>query len=320
MKRAAQVVAGVHLCATGMLLLGKPEQVRRKTDLGFHFFLAVTKIVVGDDRDHTTVFIAAGELEGTTVIVEFIRILPAHAVAHLPFVGLAEVRQSQILFLQLNEVGRKDDPPGVPRPVSHIQSGVVDWQMRVAPVAKDAFHKIQIGRHGGRRKKTNLERFLLCEPFNCRANDRTQQKGNPSVHRPFRFRCKRQLRQPIRSLKGSPKNFPGGIHRHGFFIVGNRQAIFHHVEHPLGCALILRGIVQDALCHAVRIQDLVAICLAVLGQCDGPRKTVLIEQKSVLHQSRTIRAEHLIHELLDALINRRQFLGRGSTQLGLNGG
>ena len=85
-----------------MFLLRKTKEVGRKSDLRLDLFFAVTKIVVCNHRDHTALFIAAGELEGAAIIVELILILPAHAITHLTLGGLAEMRQTEILFLQLD--------------------------------------------------------------------------------------------------------------------------------------------------------------------------------------------------------------------------
>ena len=92
MKRTAEVVARVHLRATGMFFLRKPEEISRKPDLRLHLFFAVTEIVICNHRDHPTLFITASQLKGTAVIVELIGIFPAHAVAHLALGGLIEVR------------------------------------------------------------------------------------------------------------------------------------------------------------------------------------------------------------------------------------
>ena len=162
----------MHLCAAGVFLLRKTKEVGRKSDLRLDLFFAVTKIVVRNHRDHTALFIAASELEGAAIIVELIRILPAHAVTHLSFGGLTEMRQAEILFLQLDQMRGQEDASGMAGPMSDIQSGIIGRISRIAAVTEHAFHKIQICRHGSRRKETYLKRFFLHKPRHLRAYHR----------------------------------------------------------------------------------------------------------------------------------------------------
>ena len=97
----AQIVARKHQRAAGVLLLGKAEKIRRVADLRLHLFFAIAEIIVGDDRDDDAGFVAAGELEGVAVVVKFVLLFPAHAVAALAFGGLVEVRQADGFFRDL---------------------------------------------------------------------------------------------------------------------------------------------------------------------------------------------------------------------------
>ena len=56
--------------------------------------------------------------------------------------------------------------------MADIQSGIIARISRIAAVTEHAFHKIQIRRHGSRRKETYLQRFLLYKPRYLRAYHR----------------------------------------------------------------------------------------------------------------------------------------------------
>src|SRR5580658_5719910 len=90
----AQIVTSENQRASGVFLFAIAQQVRGIADLGFHLLFAIPKIIVRDNRDNDAAFVAAGELEGSAVVVEFILLAPAHAVAALPFRRLVPVRQS----------------------------------------------------------------------------------------------------------------------------------------------------------------------------------------------------------------------------------
>src|SRR6185437_2619070 len=65
-------VRGERDGAPGMLLFTATEEVGGIADLRFDFLLAITVVVVGDERhDHAT-RIAARQFEGGTVVVEFV--------------------------------------------------------------------------------------------------------------------------------------------------------------------------------------------------------------------------------------------------------
>ena len=66
-----------------MLLFAQAEQIGGAGDLGFDLLLAVPVVAVGDQRDHDAAGVAARDLEGGAVVVEFVLRVPAHAVALL---------------------------------------------------------------------------------------------------------------------------------------------------------------------------------------------------------------------------------------------
>ena len=152
----AQVVAGKHQRAAGVLLLAQAEQVRRVADLRLDLLLAVAEIVVGDDRDDDAGLVAAGELERLAVVVKFPFVLPAHAVAALAFGGLVPVRQAGGFLGHLRQMRRENDAAGVAGPMFHVQAGVVLRQDRIAAVAEDALDEIQVADQAARREETDL--------------------------------------------------------------------------------------------------------------------------------------------------------------------
>src|ERR1035437_10049355 len=84
----AQVETGENQRASRVLLLAEAIKVGGETDLGFDLLLAVAEIVIGDEGDNEAGLVAAGQFEGSAVVVEFGRVAPAHLVTALAFVGL----------------------------------------------------------------------------------------------------------------------------------------------------------------------------------------------------------------------------------------
>ena len=92
-KLFAQVISGIGDHATGVFLLCVAQQISGETNLSFHLFFTVAKIVVGNHRDHDAGSVPASHLEPAAVVVALFTGLPAHAVAFLPFGGLGNMRQ-----------------------------------------------------------------------------------------------------------------------------------------------------------------------------------------------------------------------------------
>src|SRR5688572_15947853 len=93
----AQAPAWKRQRAAGVLLLDVAVEVRGVADLRLHFLLAITVVIVRDERDDHARRGAARELEGRAVVVLFSRVAPAHAVAPLALCCLVEVRQAELL-------------------------------------------------------------------------------------------------------------------------------------------------------------------------------------------------------------------------------
>ena len=117
-----------------MLFLRKSKKVRRIADLGFDLFLAITEIVIGDDRDNHSAFIAACHFESHAIVVKFLLVFPAHPVAALAFGGDLQVWQTQLSLCDFGEVRREDDATGVASPV------LSDPTLRRSPEGKGRRH------------------------------------------------------------------------------------------------------------------------------------------------------------------------------------
>ena len=179
----AEIVGRKHQRAPGVFLLAQAEQIRGVADLGFDLLLAIAEIVVRDERYDDAAFVAAGELERPAVIVTFVLLAPAHAVAALPFRGLIPMREAHGFLCGGDQVRRKNDAAGVPRPVLRVEAGIVLRQQGIAGVAKNAFDEIQVAHQIARGEEPDFHRLLRNETGHFRANDRAQQHGDETLRR-----------------------------------------------------------------------------------------------------------------------------------------
>src|ERR1700693_5859190 len=164
-----------------MLFLTESIQVRSVADLGFDLLLAITEVVVGNDRDNHSAFIAAGQLESQAVIIEFSLVVPAHAVAAVTLRGGIQVRQTELFLSDLCQVRRENNATSVPGPVISIQPGIVLRQKRVAGVSKDALNEIEIADETARHDKPDLHRFFRGESRHFRTDDWPQEQRNKTL-------------------------------------------------------------------------------------------------------------------------------------------
>ena len=74
--------------------------------MGFDFLFAVTEIVIGNEGDNYALHVATRQFKGLAIIVQFIRILPAHAIFALTLAGIIKMRQAQSLFAAMNQMRR----------------------------------------------------------------------------------------------------------------------------------------------------------------------------------------------------------------------
>src|SRR5580692_10275129 len=113
----AEIVTRKNQRAAGVLLFAIAVKIRRETDLRLDLFLAVTEIIVGDERDDYARFVTAGELERAAVVVNFTFTFPAHPVAALAFGGLVKMWQTDGFFRGLDQMRRENDAARVSRPM-----------------------------------------------------------------------------------------------------------------------------------------------------------------------------------------------------------
>ena len=69
-------------------------------------------------------------------------------------------------------------------PASSIEPGIVFRQERIARVAKNALHKVQIAHEDTRRKEADFHGLLLEHAGHFRTDDRTQQLTNKGAGLP----------------------------------------------------------------------------------------------------------------------------------------
>jgi hypothetical protein len=108
-----------------MLFFYVSIKVGGKADLCFDLFFGITIVVVGYESYRHAALIPAGELEGVSVVVQFVLILVAHPVPTLPFRRVVEMGQSQIDFSHFSQMRRQQDITGMPGPFVHIQTGII---------------------------------------------------------------------------------------------------------------------------------------------------------------------------------------------------
>jgi hypothetical protein len=107
-------------------------------------FFAVAEVVIRDRGDNDTTGIAASDLEGTAVVIEFVFLFPAHTVALLAFGGVFDIGQTELDLGSTHKVWCKDDATAMTCPMSRIKGGVVFTDKRVTAVAEDGFDEVEI--------------------------------------------------------------------------------------------------------------------------------------------------------------------------------
>ena len=311
MKLLPEIVAGKGNRATGMLLLRVTQQVGGETYLGLHLLLAVTEIIVGDQRDHHPGGVPASHLESTTVVIPFLLRLPAHAVPFLPVCGLRNMRQAKLLFAKRYQVRGEHHATGVPGPMFRVERGIVFRQVRITGVAENGLHEIQVGHEAARHKKPRLKRPLWANALNSRHHHRPQQQRDKQP-RPVLLRaCERDFHHRVR--RGQRLAKQRGKHPlwHLLFVVRNRQPPLHDVKHPLGRAPVAPRIMQHALLDPVRVQAVRRIGIAVGRQRQGTGQAVVFQLQGVGRKAgnlTTAAFESPVQERLDSRIGRAMVL------------
>ena len=139
----------------------------------------------------------------------------------------------------------------MPGPVERVEGSVVFRQVRIARIAKNRLHKIQVSYQATRCKKTGLKRALFANTPNSRHHFGPEQQRDKQP-RPFLLRTgERYFHDGFRRGKCLSKQ--RGKHRLGdfFFVMRNRQSALHDMKHPLGGPAITPWIVQHTLLDPV---------------------------------------------------------------------
>ena len=251
LKLLAEAPAWEDQRPAGMFLFDVPHQVRGVTDLRLDLFLAVAEVVVGDDRDDDARFGAAGDFERLAVVVEFVFVFPAHAIALLSLGGLADVRQSHFALRQLREVWREDHAAGVSRPVLDIERRVVDRHERIARVAEDRLDEVEIADQRSRREEADFHCLLQTVAGDFGTDQRAQQDRDPIVGLLLLLRRERQLQQIEWRIHRVTEQFNVSPLGNGSLVSGDRQSTLGDMERADGCASIRPRVVQHSVSDAV---------------------------------------------------------------------
>ncbi len=315
LKILAQVEAGEGQGAAGVFLLGQAEEIGGVTELGFHLFLAVPEIVVGNQGDHHALPSAAGDLEGGAVVVEFVLGLPAHAVAFLPVIGLGDMGETHFFFRQGEQLGRQNHTAGVAGPFGDIQPGVILRQHGIAGIAEDAFHEIEVGHHVAGGKEPGFHGFASQHSGHLRHHQRAEQQGDPGLGFLLLAAGERELQQFRRGGQGFFHQGGKGGNRHCFLVVGNGESALTDMKDPFGGPPVVFGIMEHAILHAVAFDDIRVEFIFVLGQGEGAGQTVPVQGKAVggepvVRALDAVFGEKGFEVVVNMLIHRTQVIGQ----------
>ncbi len=232
--------------AAGMLFFTHSVKVRSKTDLRFDFFLAVAVIVIGNDRDHHPTMIAARHFERASFVVGLVLSGPAHALVLLRLGRFRHVRQPQRLLGNPGYMRGNDHAPCVAGPVLDVESGVVLRQIRVAPIAENAFDEIEIAYKTSRSEEANLHGLCGILPRRW-ANQRPQEKRHPQPRLVVLTRCEWQHHQIVRRTKRGAKQRREDGDGNRCLVGGYWKTAFSDVKDSFRRTAIALRVVKDAL-------------------------------------------------------------------------
>ena len=297
-----------------VLLLALAEEIRGKADLGLHLFFAVADIIVGDERDDRAAGIAGGELEGGAVVVEFVGLLPAHAVAALAGRGLRPARQPEFPFGQPGQMGRENDATGVAGPVLGIEGRVVFRQVRIAGIAEDAFDEIEVGDKGAGDEEAGLHRALRGETRHGGAHDGPQVERDETPGGRGGRGGERQPEQVGGRMEGVVQQPPEDGGWHGLLVVGHRQAERGDMKDALRGAPVAARVVQHALAHAIGRKDVAPVAVGIGWEREQSREADAVEHERGGGHAGDIglTVELLIDEILDPLVDRAEMARQGA--------
>ena len=271
-----------------MFFFHAAHQIGGIADLRFDFFLAVAEIVVGDDRDDHSRFIAARDFERITVVIEFIFAFPAHAVVSLAIGGLTDMRQPDVFLRQLGQMRCQDHATGMSRPVFDIESRIVHGHERVTGVAEDRFHEVQIADQRPWCEEADFHRLFRTISRYCGADDGTQQHRDPVPGFLFLICRERQQQQIGGRIHRMTEQRHVGLLGYGTFVTGDRHTAFADVKCSNGGASVGSRIMEDAVAHAIRMQILAIDLVAISGQRQFARQTMSVTDQGSARNSQLV--------------------------------
>ena len=234
-----------------MLFLGQTEQVGRVADLGLDLFLAITEVVVGNQRHDHPALVACADLEGVAVVVQLRVALVAHPVAALAGSRIVPVREAQQMLGHVREVRREDHTAGMAGPAVRVQRRIVFRQVGITAVSEDVLDEIQVRNQASRNEEADLHALFAHEAGNRRHNQRAQQQGDETRARRRGVGQVRKTQRVFRRRERQGEQPRKGDLRHSQLVVRDRHSAFGNVEHPGGRAPILGRVMQHAVTQTV---------------------------------------------------------------------
>ena len=204
----------------------------------------------------------------------------------------------------------EDHAPGVTAPVLGIEGGIVFRQVRVAGVAEDRLHEVEIADHAAGDKKPDLHAFFRSEAGHFGADDRAQQERHHRLGFFLLILGKGQAQQRGGRIQRGKQNATKHVLRHRLLVVGDRQSALRDVKHALRGAAVVDRIVQDAIGKTVAAHDVGLVVIGVRGQRQNAGEAGTIEDKGTAGQAeRSVHvdfADIVVHKVLDAAVGRAE--------------
>ena len=152
-------------------------------------------------------------------------------------------------FVTRDEMRREDHAAGVAGPMLGIERGVVLRQERIAGVAEDALHEIEIADETARREEADLHRLL--RDMNPGTSGQTTGRSSSETKHSACALLRRGEGQPQQFARRLSARAAASGRRRGFGTAilspGIGQAALGDVENPLRRAAVALRIVQHAL-------------------------------------------------------------------------
>ena len=247
----AKGVAGECDRPAGVFFLDVAVEIGGIADLGLHFLLAVSVIVVGQDGDDDSLGGAAGDFERHAVVVFFLLVLPAHLIPPLPLGSVGEMGQAEFFLGVIGKMRSQDHAAGVAGPVLDIEAGIVAGKKRIAAVAEDHLDEIEIADQRAGGEEAHFHGLILTDSGNRGTDDGAKQQRYKRSRRLIQIGGERQFQKIIRRADGAAEEFGEDTLGHGALVSGHGKSAFGDVKGPLRRAAVAARIVQDAVAQAI---------------------------------------------------------------------